>query len=375
MSRFLHLITSINRGGAENHLVQLIVKQLENGHEVGVIYLKGNGYWAKFLSNKGAYVHAVSLSNYFQIWKCINIKNIVDSFCPDILHLHLPPAEIYGTIAKKISRHKPKIIISKHNDESIGQNSFLDLLSQHLINQADGIIHISHAVQRYFNYKNNLKTIPQKVIHYGINPEEFDLSRKTETKNLRLKFKVHKNALVFCTISRLVPQKRLDTLLKAFSMYLIRTKKHCQLLIIGDGKLRNKLKAQAENLKISDHIIWLPFTDDIPELLSIIDVFVLTSEYEGLGLVLLEAMAAKKPVIASKVSAIPEIVSDGKSGHLFNFGDIDELSNLFRKMEEKKYRTKLGRQGNCIVRQNFSNSTMYNQTLIFYTQIFKEGIF
>ena len=97
---------------------------------------------------------------------------------------------------------------------------------------------------------------------------------------------------------------------------VLQTIPHCKFLVIGDGPLRSDLELLANDLGISDSVRFLGYRDDIPELLAVVDISVLTSIREGTSMVLLESMAAGKPIVATDVGGTPEVVIDGEVGIL-----------------------------------------------------------
>tara|TARA_A100001015_G_scaffold163265_1_gene181462 strand:+ start:2376 stop:3512 length:1137 start_codon:yes stop_codon:yes gene_type:complete len=371
--RILHIITSLNRGGAENHLVKLIGRQLKSGHEVKCIYLKGNGYWRKKLSYLGVECIFVGLNHYIQIHKSFKIANIINCFDPQILHLHMPPAEIFGMIASKIAKSRPLKIITKHNDEMFGRNRLANLLCNPILNQCDGVTFISHAVEKFFIQHNCLDQKETMVTPYGIDCEDFAVNSNFDRENKLSSLGIpRKSGMVFCTIARLTQQKRVDVLLEGFSLFLDNNNSDALLLVIGDGEQRESLEKLAQKMGIQDHVVWVRYTEEISAILNSIDVFVLTSDYEGFGLVLLEAMAAERPIIATYVSAIPEIVIDKKSGLLIEPNDPKALADAMCKMLSSKQREKFGRAGKQRALTNFSNEAMSQNFEDFYVKIFKK---
>ena len=130
------------------------------------------------------------------------------------------------------------------------------------------------------------------------------------------------------TIGRLVPQKNYPILLSAFSNVL-KSLPNTELYIVGEGYLQKDLIDLSKSLGINDKVHWLGKTEYIKEFLSKIDLFILPSKYEGFGLVLLEAMIAKKPIIAANNSAIPEVLGKTYKG-LFSTGDIEALAQQIK---------------------------------------------
>ena len=105
-----------------------------------------------------------------------------------------------------------------------------------------------------------------------------------------------------------------------------------KLVIVGSGPLSENLKLMAHRLGIKDRVVFCGYRNDIPEIMTEIDVLVLGSDYEGFGLVLLEAMSAGTPILATRVSAIPEIVVDGETGLLVPPREPLAMANGIKKL-------------------------------------------
>jgi glycosyltransferase involved in cell wall biosynthesis len=128
-------------------------------------------------------------------------------------------------------------------------------------------------------------------------------------------------------VARHVEQKSLDIVIKSFSQFVQQNPKiKAKLIMVGKGHLESKLKFLAKELNINNKIIWIKYTNKINLFFNIFNIFCLSSKYEGLGLVLLEALASGIPVLATKTGAIPEIIKNKKNGYLVKYGDINNFS-------------------------------------------------
>ena len=180
--KILHLITSIDRGGAENHLTCLARGQKLNKHDVNIIYLKGNNYWKKYYKSLG--IKTINLSknsksrgNFFE--KIFFIRNFIFENKIEILHSHLPHMELISYFVLIFSNFKLKYFITKHVDNNFfggskfKNNSILADIINYIYNQeSKKIICISKAVKKY--YLNNyfkLNKDKYKVVYYGIDKE------------------------------------------------------------------------------------------------------------------------------------------------------------------------------------------------------------
>jgi len=155
-------------------------------------------------------------------------------------------------------------------------------------------------------------------------------------------------------------------MLKAFQKILAEGFK-AELLIVGDGPLRDELGRLARDLKISEPVKFLGFRDDIAPLLGVMDLFVLPSIMEGISLTLLEAMAAGKPVVATSVGGNPEVVEDGETGLLVDARDPQGLAEAVGKiLSNPQLAQVLGTKGRLRVRERFNGHLMANEYLRLY---------
>jgi glycosyltransferase involved in cell wall biosynthesis len=369
-TKVLHVITAIKRGGAENNLVDLIQEQIKHQCQVTVAYLKGENYWQSKLESLGVSVIHLGLRYYGELNPAFKLHSTIKSLQPDIIHAHLPPAELYTRIALLgLSTTRFPLIISKHND-----TTFYKGFGQHFIGawvaiRAKKIIAISNAV-KHNSCIRNLNCPPEKVatIYYGIDPIPYERFSPEEVKKLRLLWSVTDDTYLIGAVARLVPQKALHILLEGFNLYLKTATKPTKLVVVGTGILESDLKAQADHLGIQDKVIWAGFREDIPVVMNALDLFALTSNYEGLGLVLLEAMSAAKPIVATEVSAIPEVVADGVTGILFPPQDSIALAKAFEFFENDEVRLRFGTAGQQRVKSAFTLEHMINQTLAVYQE-------
>jgi glycosyltransferase involved in cell wall biosynthesis len=319
VTKVLHVITTINRGGAENQLVVLVREQVKNGMDVSVIYLKGEPELEQEFLVAGAKV-LHSIANKWPIFQLFELRVIAhaEKF---LVHAHLPRAELLT----RFSAGKNDYVVSRHNAEPFfpGASRLLSsYLSRLVIQKASHVIAISFAVSEFLIEKKEVKDLNKlSVVHYGYQPHPSE-DRLTTKVNIGDRSKI-----CVGTISRLTRQKDLPTLFSAFAQFLIVHPKST-LLLVGGGEEKDHLENLARDLGIYENIEWVGRTSKIPEFLSRMDIFVLSSLYEGFGLVLLEAMDTGVPLIASNNSAIPEVLGGDFPG-LVRTGDVQDF---FEKM-------------------------------------------
>ena len=329
MMKVHHVITTINRGGAENQLLVLVREQIKSGMEVSVLYLKGDPELEQDLSDAGAMV-SHDIANQHPFIQFLKMRSISKSQ-EALLHAHLPRAELLT----RFSSAKNPFVVSRHNAEPFfpGAPELLSsFLSRLVTEKAKHVIAISYSVFNFISSKNEVSDLKKvSVVHYGYEPSPTinRLNAKVELGNY--------SGICIGTISRLTRHKDLPTLFSAFAQFL-RLHPDSKLLMVGGGEEKNSLVNLAEELAIAKNIEWVGRTSEIQEYLSRMDVFVLSSLYEGFGLVLLEAMDSGVPVIASNNSAIPEVLGTDFPG-LAKTGDaLDflEKMNQFVNIENRK---------------------------------------
>jgi glycosyltransferase involved in cell wall biosynthesis len=325
VKKVYHLITTILRGGAENQLLVVVKEQVRQGLEVHVVYLKGEAELEQDLLSLGATVHHELVGRFplFQPWHMTRLiagEKI-------ILHAHLPRAELVGLATMGDLR----FISTRHNAESFfpGAPEFLSrFLSRMVERRVEKIIAISNSVKKFLLDSGEVKDENKiEVVHYGYFPN-------TETRSL--KSDSHSSLLKLGTISRLAPQKDLPTMILAFLGYRVNHPKST-LSILGGGQLESELKNYVLDLNLASNVEFLGRSSKTRDFLLSLDVFILTSLYEGFGLVLLEAMDAGIPIVASRNSAIPEVLGENFPG-LCVTGDVNDFISKISALTDDNYR-------------------------------------
>jgi glycosyltransferase involved in cell wall biosynthesis len=331
-----HLITTIERGGAEKQLLTLASEQVQSGLNVVVLYLKGKPDLRNEFEESGVEVNSLLVGKSFLKQILLLSKFLRKN--PSPVHAHLPKSELLAAVVIA----KRYFVFSRHNAEPFwpsGPRIISNLLSKYVCKRASQGIAISNAVKSYLIKRGEIPTgYIIDVVYYG-----FQKNSSTNSAGLKsITSLIHSQSSNFKigTIGRLVPQKDYPTLLSAFSNVLKSAPK-TDLYVVGEGYLQKDLIEMSQSLGISEKVHWLGKIKYINEFLSEIDLFILPSKYEGFGLVLLEAMVAKKPIIAANNSAIPEVL--GKTYEAFFLtGDVKALAQQINTaISDKNFSEKL----------------------------------
>jgi len=321
--KILNVINSFDYGGAENLLLNSLSYFREYGHTINVLSLSNN---LKLNINEHKDIindidsnNSKSLKSFYYLSKHL-IKNDYD-----IIHCHLFPTIYYCAILKKMGIIKVPLVTTEHNTHNKRRDiSLLNPFEKSIYKSFDKIICISEGtkynLRDWLGYSND----KLKTIYNGINLKKFSYERQKYDYD-------NKNKIKIIMVASFSKQKDQLTLIKSFSSL----PNKYQLYFAGDGPKISEAKDLVNKLKISDRVFFLGNRDDIPDLLKKMDIFILSSKWEGFGLVVVEAMASGLPVIATNISGLSEIV-DGY-GELFEKENTEELSNLILKISQNNF--------------------------------------
>ena len=330
--RILHVITTIDRGGAENQLLTLVRQQVKSGHKVEVIPLKGKLELFESFKTLGCEINA-QLANENFLFQIFHYLRHINKSVPNIIHAHLPQAELICSIRKRNS----KLIVTRHNAENFAPRfpAILSrICSRYIEIRANSVIAISNAVKSYLIEKREIKDGDKiNVVYYGFDDSEVANSEKMFIKKLDLNF------INLVAVGRLVPQKDFPTLFHALRACKDINMKF-KLTIYGEGLLKNYLVSLAKSLDLSNEISFHGRIMNVTKTLKKFDVLILASKYEGFGLILLEGMQSGIPILASNNSAIPEVLGPKHLG-LFPTENFKELSLLIQQCHNYQFRSEI----------------------------------
>ena len=311
----VHVITTIELGGAEKQLLVLAESQKIEVENVEVLYLKGKpSLLEEFRQAQIEVSTKFSELNFFQ--QVLELKRRSRN-SQSIFHAHLPRSELLCALALK----SKSFVVTRHNTVAFFPNApkFISrLLSRFVLKRASACIAISQAVSDYLQDTRELaKSTKVFIIHYGLKNTIINKSQKVQTLAHR-KYKIG-------TMARLVPQKNISLLLGAIQLLGTEDSSEFHLIIAGDGPLKDQLYSLSIKLGIETRVTWKGKISHVEEFYKEIDLFALSSNYEGFGLVLLEAMSYGVPVVARRISAIPEALGTNHPG-LIESSSSEELA-------------------------------------------------
>lgn len=330
--KILHIIGSLEMGGAENLLIPLTLEQKRQGNDVSVLLfrkacnptvtqkIQSNGIDVTWLIDKG------SLYNPLLILKLSPyLKN------NDIVHVHLFPSLYWVGFAKWLTRNATPLIYTEHSTKNRRrENPILNRVDRIVYQHAyKHIIACSEkARETYLEAYPNIKHIT--TVNNGVDSRQ---NREALPYTKHELLGVSEDSFIVTMVARFMFMKRQDTIVEAIAKLPM---KFHACLVGGEPTDEGLIKVQrlAEDLGVSDRVHFLYVRSDVPRILKTSDVVMMSSEYEGLSLSSIEGMAAGKPFVATDVNGLREVVSG--AGELFELYNADQLAAILSKLEADK---------------------------------------
>ncbi len=332
-TKILHIITNLPVGGAQDNTLLTVERLNREKYEVTLMCAQ-DGDWVErarqiknlkliFVNELKRKIHPVAdLVAQVKVYKHIRRGGY------DIVHTHSSKPGFVGRIAAKLAR-VPIVIHTIHgfpfNDfmHPLVRWVFIDI-ERFLSGMTDLLVTVSK-----LNLEKALKlrlgpAEKFRNVYSGIDLSKFDIPVDAERKKKDLG--VLNGDCIVGMVGRLSQQKAPLDFINAIPRVL-KARSDVRFVIVGDGELRQETMDLSRRLNVDKNVMLLGFRDDIPELLPTLDVFVLTSLWEGLGRSLTEAMYTGRPVVATAVEGVPELVEDGKTGILVAPKDIDAIAD------------------------------------------------
>lgn len=303
----LHLVNSLDCGGLENFTIELSKELKVTGDVPFICCLDKMGNLAPNALDAGISVTDFKIKDGLDLQCIWKLRKYMIANKIDVVHTHNKKPLIYGTIAAKLA-NIGRVIHTRHGQAA-------DVVPWYIWKLNSKVVTISEDAKTCLLSSNDLAETDVGVIDNGIPLDKFDSISQEVSLELKNKIGLSTNHQVVGIVARLAVEKDHKTLIHAFSEVL-QVNNSAVLLIVGDGPLSENLKELTRSLGIESNVHFLGFQQNIAEFISIFDVFVLSSTSEGMSLTLLEAMASKKPVIATNVGGNSEVVQDKITGFI-----------------------------------------------------------
>lgn len=338
----LFLITHSEHGGAQAYVLDLARELKAKGHQVtiaagmdphGWLFDRAQKYGISTVFLQHAR-QAVSLSH--DLISLFEIKKLIRTLRPDVIHLNSSKIGFIGSLAARLARTRSRIIYTAHgfvfHEPGTFRSWYGKFLERVSSRWKDAIICVSE-----FDRQAALKEriIPRHTdhlttIHHGINANQLSFLSREEARRV---LQLPSEAFIIGTVANLYPTKGLHILIEATRLLMADGHAHhLHCVIIGEGPEHSLLETTAHHLSLDSVVHLLGAHHDASRYLKAFDLFVLSSLKEGFPYVLLEALAAGLPIIATRVGGIPEIIEHEKNGILVDPGDAQQLANAISRL-------------------------------------------
>ena len=361
--KILHIITSLHIGGAEKLMVDLLPMFKKQGLNVELLLFDGTRttFYNKLI-DQGLIIH--SLNEKGKIYSPLNIvklKNYISRY--DIIHTHNTACQLFVPLAKHIYGGKARLVTTEHNTTNRRRKIFLwKPIDRWMYKQYIKIIAISDKtseILRSYIHLNNIVTI-----YNGIDVAKFSSAQPVVRNNLVSEYT--DDDIIITMVAAFRKQKNHLCVLRAAQIL----PKHFKFCFVGDGELRTKISSQIKRLNLQDRVSILGNRNDVDSIMAASDIIVLSSHWEGFGLVAVEGMAVGKPVIASNVDGLKQVVEG--YGLLFEDDDYKELASKIKKLESDKIFYNKILTLCCKRAQYFDITNMANRYMAVYHEVDKE---
>jgi len=356
--KILHIDPEKNWGGGEAQVLGLLTYLGRKGHRNDLLAYPGGRLFEQ-CGPLGVKRLSLVARNDLDLRPVPALRRLIRSEKYDIVHFHTKRAHALSLWLPR-GPQCPKYVVTRRMDYPEGKTWYTRLLYNRRV---DGVVAISRVIM---NLLIEAGVEPERIrlIHSGIDPQRFarcaDGSASGEYE------------AVVGIIASLEERKGHRYLFEAAAMLKRRGHK-IKYLVAGEGPARRQLEERVKALHLGDEIRFCGFVSDAPDFLSQIDIFILPSLYEGLGVAVLEAMAAGKPVIASRVGGLPELIADGETGMLVAPKNTEGLAQAVARLAgEKSLAREMGRRGAERARASFSLDQMAAKNEAYYCDLIGE---
>jgi glycosyltransferase involved in cell wall biosynthesis len=362
--KVLQICSASEMGGGEVHVADLVRGLIERGHAV-YLAVRPDSPLRDALSGVIASWHELPLRNSLDVQSARAIGEILSRNKIDIMHAHMGRDYLVAALARRHAR-KTKLVLTRHHYLPIKRNP----VYRWFLADAAAVIAVSENVRETIIERLQLPPDRVRTIPNWIDPERFNpIARETA----RPLFQVRANLAVAC-IGQISAAKGQEEFIRA-AAHVAQIRHDVEFLIVGeeadsDRTLTSRLMNLAKDMGLAGRLRFLGYIDRIPELLAAVDVVVVPSWDEGFSLVTIEAMAARRAVIASRTGGILGIVRHSETGLLFPPRDVKALSEkLLWLISDAPLRERLAAQGQKDVYGRFNREQIIDQIEALYAEV------
>jgi len=373
--RVLHIITDLPIGGAQDNTLYTLELLDREKYEVAFACNMTGEYRDRALQIPDCKIYDIPTLqrdvNILNDWKALfELTKLIRNEKFDIVHTHSTKPGVIGRIASFLAG-TPIVI---HTVHGFPFHDFMNWLKRNIYITIEKIMNIKTTHLITVSTLNLKKIVDLEMakaekitnIYSGIDVDRFSSSRK---KDLHKELNLPADTILVGFIGRFSEQKSPFTFLEAI-VQVVKEVKNSHFIFVGDGPLREEMLSFVKAHQIEQHISLLGYRHDVNEILHGLDLFALSSIYEGLGRSITEALCCKIPVVATAVEGVPELVIHKKTGLLVEARNVDQFAEaMLYALNHPDEMKEMAETGYLFVKQNFQVSDMVNSIDELYTQL------
>lgn len=361
----LYLIDNLKLGGAQKIVLTLSEGLDPNKYRIYTISMGERGPFYEKFKERGQYIESLDITSFWKLYRLFKILAFAKKNEVTLIHSFLFYSNFFGRIIGKAGR--VPLIICSERATGVWKNRLFRLVEALVKGFADYYTAVSEATKRFMVEKEGIPCEKVVTLYNGVDIRE----TATDVSRLKLDLGIPPGSKVIGTVGRLADQKGYEYLIKAFKLVNERHKE-AVLVIVGGGPLEKSLKDEAVKCSLNDKIVFTGPHKDPSLLMDAMDIYVISSWFEGMSNSLLEAMAKGLPVVATDIDGNREVVVDGETGLLVpprdEYAIAEALNNLLSGPSVMKA---MGLAGKKRIEDRFTTRKMLYNYNDFYTKILK----
>lgn len=359
MITILHTESSLGWGGQEKRILRELLG-LSRDCFRPLLACRPGSRIGENAEAKGLRPEYVEMRGNFDPLAVLRLLRLYHRYCPDIVHTHSSADSWMASTAAKICLRRPWVVRTRHLSASFNNRLIYSFM-------ADKVITVGDSTRRYMVREKAIPEDRVMTIPTGIDLAEFDPEKNQG--DLREELGIPPGVPVYGTVAVFRRLKGHQFLLDA-TPEIVQSVPGAKLVLAGEGPQENNLRKAIREKGIVEAVIMPGFRADVARVLNTLDVFVFPSLAEALGTAILEAMAMKKPVVASRVGGIPEIVKEGRTGYLVDPEDSGALAGkVVYLLRNAEVRRKMGSEGRQFVEAHYDNRLMVHRLEKLYREL------
>lgn len=367
--KILHVINNLNKGGAERLLVDILPLYKNTEAEITLLQLSSkfsSSEYLELLAGKQVKVDSLSIGSLYSPALIFKLRSFISRNNFDVVHVHLFPSMYWVSFAAKLLSKRPVFVFTEHSTQNNRLNNKLfQPVDRFIYKSYDSIIAISEAISLKLKAWTGT---PNKVelIRNGINTSYFSIAAVYDRSFFVKEFSIPEEATILLMTARFLYPKDHLTVVKA----LQQLPAGFHVIFAGEGANKEDVEQYVQNNGLQNKVHFAGFRTDVPSLMKSVDMNILSSRYEGMSGVTLEALAAGKPFLGSDVPGINDVVPDKK--FVFEAGNETDLAQRIQEiLSSEKVKQQMINDGIAFAKQ-FDVSIMIEKHIALYSRLIGE---